>query len=375
MSIQPRPNGTRSVFVYDPAVKRKVYVKPADFGKATPTNDRQAKELERLAVTAFRREASGKPREGLLTVREYATEWLEDHHGEGTRRPASITRKQNEQKLRVFLDDFGDRQMDGGIIRREALRWAKSHEYKARTVAAMFNDAFDDEETKANPFANRRHKQSKGRTDIVPLTEMEVERLADIALKVHKDYGLMCRAWILFLAWVGTRPGEAFGLEWPALDFEEGLVTVTRIKGFKQTDRIIFPKRAQDALLELPGERVDRVFSTVYGKRIAKGSCAYSWNPVRAAFLADDKLAEDRRRELLSVKGALDPYALRHHCASQIVANGGDEYDVSFQLGNTPEVARQYVHDYAQRRLDRIRHALDGASVASLDAARKRRGA
>jgi hypothetical protein len=70
---------------------------------------------------------------------------------------------------------------------------------------------------------------------------------------VHGDYGVVCRAWLMFGAWVGARPGEYFGLDWDALDFEQGLVTITRIKGRKQTDQVVFPKRAQDAILEMPG--------------------------------------------------------------------------------------------------------------------------
>lgn len=371
MAIRKRPDGSCQVFCYDPAKKRKVYIKPADFGYETPLTERKARDLERRAITHYKK--GGKPADAELTVREYAQEWFEHHHGEGTRRPSPNTLTQNELNLRGFLEEFGDRPIDGGIARKEALRWAKKHGYKARAAAALFNDAFDDEETKANPFANRRESQPRGRKDIVPLTEQEVERLGEIALVTHGDYGLMCRAWILFLAWVGARPGETFGLDWPALDFEEGLVTVTRIKGRKQTDRIVFPRRAQEAVLEIPGLRTGRLFSTVQGKRLEKGAVAYYWRDIRAAFIVS--LDPERRKELLAVKGALDPYALRHACASWIVANGGDEYDVSAQLGNTPEVARaNYVHDFEERRLERLQGLLGGSRVSSLEVVRQRRG-
>jgi hypothetical protein len=54
-------------------------------------------------------------------------------------------------------------EIDGGIQRREALRWAKEHQSQSYVVAAMFNDAFDDEECKANPFRNRRNPEPRGR--------------------------------------------------------------------------------------------------------------------------------------------------------------------------------------------------------------------
>jgi integrase len=375
MAIRQLPNGTFQVYAYDPARGRKVYIRPKDFDATTPTNERQARNLEREAILHYKRQAKGKgtPARGL-TVREYVDEWLEVHHGEGTRRPSLNTLKHNQWAMRAFLDRFGDRAIDGGIQRREALRWAKEYPSRAYVVAALFNDAFDDEECKANPFRNRRNPEPRGRRDISPLTEHEVERLGEIAHSVHGDYGVVCRAWLMFGAWVGARPGEYFGLDWDALDFDQGLVTITRIKGRKQTDQVVLPKRARDAILDMPGPRTDRLFSTVRGSRIAKGSSSYYFNPVRSVFLTG--LSSARRAELEAEKGAMDLYSLRHHAASQIVANGGDEYDCAFQLGNTAEECRRsYIHDYKARRLDTIRQALEGASVRSLDAARKRRGA
>jgi integrase len=375
MAIRSLPNGTFQIYAYDPAKGRKVYVRPKDFGVETPTNQRQARDLEREAILFYKRQSKGQSTNARgLTIREYVDEWLEVHHGEGTRRPSLNTFKQNKWAMRSFLEKFGDRAVDGGIQRREALRWAKENQSRAYVVAAMFNDAFDDEECKANPFRNRRNPEPRGRRDIAPLTEHEVERLGEIAFDEHGDYGVVCRAWLMFGAWVGARPGEYFGLDWDALDFEQGLVTITRIKGRRQTEQVVFPKRAQDAILEMPAPHTGRLFSTVRGSRVEKGSSSYYFNPVRGVFLAG--LKPDRRAELEAEKGALDLYSLRHHAASQIVANGGDEYDCAFQLGNTPEECRRsYIHDYKTRRLDTIRQALDGASVRSLDAARKRRGA
>jgi hypothetical protein len=327
MAIRSLPNGTFQIYAYDPAKGRKVYVRPKDFGVETPTNQRQARDLEREAILFYKRQSKGQSTNARgLTIREYVDEWLEVHHGEGTRRPSLNTFKQNKWAMRSFLEKFGDRAVDGGIQRREALRWAKENQSRAYVVAAMFNDAFDDEECKANPFRNRRNPEPRGRRDIAPL------------------------------------------------NFEQGLVTITRIKGRRQTEQVVFPKRAQDAILEMPAPHTGRLFSTVRGSRVEKGSSSYYFNPVRGVFLAG--LKPDRRAELEAEKGALDLYSLRHHAASQIVANGGDEYDCAFQLGNTPEECRRsYIHDYKTRRLDTIRQALDGASVRSLDAARKRRGA
>jgi hypothetical protein len=73
--------------VYDPRVKRLVYV-----GR---------RKLERDAKALFR--AKTEELQGVapseLTIREYAPQWLEHHHGPGTKRPAESTRKVNAGNL------------------------------------------------------------------------------------------------------------------------------------------------------------------------------------------------------------------------------------------------------------------------------------
>jgi integrase len=351
------------VYIYDPALKRKRYV-----GVRAKHGD--AKDLEREAL----RQAKGSPAGETLTIREYAAQWLDDHHGEGTRRPSATTRQVNELNLRRFLEDHGDKPLDA-ITRREALRWAKANRHRAKTVSAMFNDAVDDEEAKANPFANRRAKQSDERRHIAPLTEDEVDRLAQIALDRWgaDGYGQVARAWVLFGAWVGTRPGETFGVRWQDLDLRDGLVTVQRIKGRRQTDTIVLPSPVADAIQTMP-RYGDLVFPTVQGKRVEKGALRYYWDPVRSAFRLT--VTRDRWQALCEGQQDLDFYVLRHFCASLIVERGGNEYDVAAQLGNTPEVCRRtYIHSYEDRQRDRLRGLLERPEPVVDISERRRRGA
>ena len=54
---------------------------------------------------------------------------------------------------------------------------------------------------------------------------------------------------------------------------------------------------------------------------------------------------------------------------------GLSEHDIAHQLGNSVEVCREtYVHAYRDRTNDRVRAALDGATVTSIEAVRERRG-
>lgn len=358
--------GTRPVYVYDPRVGRKRYV-------GSRRLERDAKQLFRDKSDEFAA-LSGRPRRAR-SVREYALRWLDVKHGEGTRRPSATTRQVNDGLLRPFLREFGDRRLDGGISRAEALDWALRHPTNAKAVSAMFNDAVDDMLAAANPFANRRQPESRGRRDIDPITEEEVERLGELALRIwgERTYGLVVRGWVLFSAWVGTRPGETFSREWRHLDFDQGLVTVERIKGRKQVDTVVLPDRAAAAVLAMPVRREGLVFRSIRGKPITKGSSRYGWDPVRKAFMAE--LSAERRRELLAGREDLDIYELRHFCGSIMADRGLTEFDIAHQLGNSPEVCREtYIHTYVDRANDRVKMALND-TIASLDAHRKRKHA
>lgn len=359
--------GMRPVYVYSPEEGRKVYVGSAPTLKEARSLFREKSQELAVVDRTYR----------VLTCRQYVDRWLELKHGPGTKRPADNTRALNASMIKPFLRDFGDRPLKS-IRRQEALDWSLKHPRSARTASAMYNDAFDDELVDANPFRNRRQTESRGRRDIHPLTEAEVDRLGEIAMQVWKGYGPVCRAWIMFSAWVCSRPGETFSRTWDDLDFENGLVRVTRVKGRKQTEWIVFPERAQQAVLDMKTRREGLVFSSLYGKPLNKGSYGYNWKPVRAAFEAG--LDARRRDELLLMDDGtyrdLDLYELRHFGASILVDRGLNEYDVAHQLGNSPEVCRKtYIHVHHTRANDRIRQAMNAPDVIDLATHRSSRGA
>lgn len=375
MGIYQR-KGAWNVEAYDPARKRNVYV-----GRCKLKAD--AKELLRVKTAELKAAARADGQVEKVTVDTYAERWLTIKHGPGTRRPAESTRRQNRAMLKAFRAQFGDRLVDGGVQRREALDWAIGHQQQAKAASAMWNDAIDDEHTTVNPLANRRHQQPRGRRDINPLTEREVLMLEEIALdRWGRDaYGLIVRAWIRFGAWVGSRPGETFAVELQDLDMHRGEVTVRRVKkrgNQYPVDVVALPDVVMDAITAMPNKPPSGpLFRTVDGKPLAKGALRYYWDPVRSAFQA--QVTPERWRELLAGQKnqeSLDFYSLRHYCASIIVDRGGNEFDVSAQLGNSPEVAREtYIHAYRDRVNDRNRSRLNGPAVTDLDEARRRRDA
>lgn len=312
-----------------------------------------------------------------MTIAEYAERWLDLKHGPRTRRPAPSTRAHNRVMLRPFLAAYGEHPLDGGIGRAEALDWAAKHPYNAIPVSAMFNDAVDDQLCRGNPFANRRQEQSRERKDIHPLTEDEVDRLAQLALERWgpRTYGLIARAWILFGAWVGCRPGETFQVEPADLDLEAGEVTIRRVKkrgGTYPTDVVVLPEAARRAILDMPEiPAAGRLFRTVTGRPMVSGALRYHWDPVRSAFRKTVSAA--RWRELLGGQDNLDFYVLRHFVASVMADRGASARDIAHQLGNSVEVCEAtYIHGYRDRINERNRQLLERPVVVDLDARRKR---
>jgi integrase len=368
MALKKLSNGSVQVYIYSAETKRKEY-------RGVRGSYREAQKLERELML----ERDHAPATSGPTVAEYAHRWLTQHHGPNTRRPAPTSLQVNETNLRRFLHQFGDQPL-GSIGRAAALDWSREpgNQHRAKSISAMFNDAVDDELVTVNPFANRRQTQPRGRRDIHPLTEHEVDTLAAIALDRWgpDGYGQVFRAAILFGAWVGTRPGETFAVTWRDLDLREGLVTVRRVKPPYHEDVVVLPSIAADAIQGMP--RIPNqdgiVFPSIRGDRISRaGGLRYYWDPVRSAFR--QTVTPERWADLCEGQPDLAWYSLRHFAASIIVARGGNEYDVSAQLGNTPEVAREtYVHAYVQTQQERLRGLLERPAPV-VDITKARRGA
>lgn len=379
-------NGARPVYVYDPRRGRKVYVG----ARVKLRGIGGAEELERQKKDEFARAAKRENEriqdapEAGYTVRAWGDEWLEDHHGPGTSRPERGTYHTNKGCLKPYLATFGDRLLDGGVERPEALAFAKTHGWAAKTVSAMYATAVDSGHTKDNPMANRRLPARRERKFIKPLTEQEADRLAEIALNEWgpDGYGLVARALVLFGAWVGSRPGETTAVRLADMDFAAERVSVRRVKKRGRdypTDVIVLPRIAIDALQDaMPYLATNGpAFRTIDGSPFDKGNLSYYWRPIRARFR--ETVDDARWSELLDGgEGGrhFDFYALRHRVASHIVKMGGNEFDVANQLGNSPRVCRDtYIHDDAEHRNARNQAFLTSSKVVDLEARRERRGA
>ena len=137
---------------------------------------------------------------GSETCDQFAERWQRDYP-----RPRASTRLTNEQNVKRFARDFaGVKLVD--VDRPAARVWANAHRSYLGTVRAMFGDAVRDGLLDSNPFAQLRLPGSRGRSDIVALTELELQELAELALAPRMelgDYAPQYRALILCAGYVG----------------------------------------------------------------------------------------------------------------------------------------------------------------------------
>ena len=218
--------------------------------------------------------------------------------------------------------------LDRPSARRLANTWPRNTSAVART---MWEDARRDGVCPENPWSNLRLRQSRGRKDIVALTEGEVYELADMAHAAHGKYGFEARAMILVLAYTGVRPGELCALRWDDLDARERELHVRR--SLDVTGREKLPKNGKQRIVTVPPMALDAVsamprlltddyiFHTLQGRRLSKSSLWYAWRPVRIAWTAAG------RRDL-------DLYELRHAAATLLLERGVAHADVAVQLGH-----------------------------------------
>lgn len=300
---------------------------------------REAKEAEREALSA--------PKVGKReTCDHFADRWTRDYP-----RPKDSTNAERERQIRPFAREFrGVRMSD--VDRSTARAWALEHRSNVPAVRAMFTDAVRDGIATQNPFTGMGLKSSRGRKDLIALTEAELIALADKAHEVHDDYGPTMRAIVLFAGYVGIRPGELFGLKHDDLDLKAGEANIRRaiVNGRETTPKngkartVTVPPAARDALRSMP-RRVDtdHVFTSVTGRRLSRGSLLWAWKEVRSA----------------AGRGGMDFYELRHCCATLLLERGVSHADVAIQLGHTDGgalVMSTYGHpseDLARERLKR----------------------
>ena len=319
------------------------------YGKYIGRFDTQAEAERQEDLEAEKHVPAGKVR----TVDEWTAIWLRDYA-----RPALATRRTYATAAKTIRRDIGSKRMvviDPLTARQWANKWPRNTTRAART---MFADARRAGIIRDNPFADMRLEQSRGRKDIDALTEEEVFSLADAALGVCGRYGAEFRALVIFLGFVGCRPGELCCIRRDDVDLELGEVTIRFSldgEGKEKAPKngkarvVTVPPPALQALADVP-TRIDSpyLFHTSRGHRLSKGTLSYTFRLVRAAWGQREKL---------------EMYELRHAAATILIERGLPPHVVAHQLGHTDGgalVGRLYGHPRERGMRDQVKMAFAG---------------
>lgn len=295
-----RSPGTWTASGYDPAVGRKKHL-------GTFRTAKEARDVE-MAWKMRRKAAS------VETCDSFAARWTRDYP-----RPRESTNKHNLERVKAFGEDFKGIRL-GDVDKPTARKWALSHRGNVPAVRAMFGDAERDGLIPANPFANLRLPGSKGRKNIVALTEPELIELAALCRDPRmelEDYGPILEAMTLFAGYVGLRPGELYALQ--ATKVHKGLCRIDTPTKTDQPRTVVVPRPAQNAIRDLPATSTGLLFESPRGKAWTTGSHGYYW----------------RRLRMLADRPGLAFYELRHCAATLLLERGVSPWDVAIQLGHT----------------------------------------
>lgn len=312
------------------------------------------------------------------TCGDFAARWPKDWP-----RPSLHTQQTYRYALVPFVRRFADVPL-AELDRDMARRWAAGQPAsQIHCLRAMFNDALEDDLVQRNPFEKMGRARKRGSAQVggkkqiwVP-TPAELDRIADLAIEVHgEEYGPTFRAYILFLAYTGMRPGELAVLETDCVDRRAKEIHVVRnLDGTGAVNDYTKNGRQRTIALLSAAEVVLDTYPTWIDQRgvggfpllflgpkdgvLGKGTRGNLWRPVRSAF--------GRPKMRL--------YDLRHTCATFLLERGASDLDVSVQLGHTDGGALvRSTYGHAERSsLDRLR-ALDSPQVTPLRDANETQG-
>ena len=239
-------------------------------------------------------------------------------------------------------------------------------------VRRLFGDLYDDGLVDRNHFERLCVKQRSRleRADFEIVTEAQLERLLDCAVTSRvDDYGLTVRALILAEATLGVRPGELFALEWPDLDYQEGVIhlrhnvddlgVVTELKNSLARLAPLTDELAE-AIDAAPRLSPTHVFPAIRGGQLRLSLWHDPWNTARA-------MAGLPGLEFYSLKHR----AITHMCTPKPDGLGLDPGDVAEIVGHRDggkTIIRHYLKRDQRKAIARF-HTADAQWRAQADRA------
>lgn len=270
--------------------------------------------------------------DGSTTVRQWAKHWREAY-----RSGISAAQSKDEEMYlgRVILPQIGNfrlaevRQIHLQKLFNSIAGKSASYNHKVWLILSqLFNSAVDNDLIQRSPMRGMKSPAGAGSGHGRALTDRERELFLKAAETARG--GLFC----LVIYHCGLRPGEVAALRWKDVDFEEGLISVTR--AIKRDDAVGAPKSQSGvrvvpmpiqlrAKLKKPaGVRPDElIFTNSAGKPLTKDGRTRMWQSVKREMEIQGGATVFRNQITESVLAEdLTMYCLRHDYGTRLEAAG-----------------------------------------------------
>lgn len=314
-------------------------------------------------------------RSETITFEQYAEEWRASRAK--LQAPSTVAKIARDLKVHVYpvigskkIASIRKTQVQALVgTMAETLAPVSVRNVYSLSVAGVFKAAVDDDVIVKSPCVGIRMPRAKKRDKIVPLTTDEVRHVAE-----NITEGLQVA--VLLAAATGLRPGELFGLTVDRVDFLKRTVTIDRqlretlVDGTKEMYYLGPVKtEASEATIAVDEETLNRLslhLQRFPAQRLTmlEGRPSDPGMPERRKRVEVDLLFSfnggvvDRSRQSTEFRRAaegleLPPrtswHALRHYCASALIAGGA----------NVKAVQHQMRHDLLSMTLDRYTHLME----------------
>jgi integrase len=324
---------------------------------ATHKNKQESKRLAKAKFDSLPLPNNGSlPGANKIKVSDYLIPWLENIHSLQIS-DTTLTRYLGLAKHYV-IPALGEIQL-GKVSKREITNLMTSMVLKqkgARTVnqtlaliSAMFKSAVNNDIIENNPAKGIKKIEERSKR-INPLTEDEVIRL----LKCAKATFMESR---LHIAFMGLRQGEALGLRWQDIDFDNKLINVSyqsqKVKGVRQLVKLKSATSHRKIMLS------DATVDSLKRHKLILGRmrllCGHNWIdndlvfPNKNGGLQQPKLDYVRWKEALANAGisARSLHNARHTAGTLLYSKGEGIETIRRVLGHSSVslTSRTYVHN------------------------------
>ena len=229
------------------------------------------------------------------------------------------------------------------------------------TLSALFTACVKNGILAQNPVANAT-KPRVGEMDIPPyLDSIQISIFLDTLNTLDMDNS--ARVVLYLMLMLGLRSGEARGLRWIDIDFDNNVVSIeknagdtfnglalTELKTKRSRRKLPLSPILREILLEHKKEQ--EAYSSSLGSIWQENGviCPNSTGALMARNVPSKaiKRIKDARKDLPQ---GLHAHSMRHSFVSLLISNGLDVITVSYLAGDTPEIIlKHYAHSFAERR-------------------------